>query len=106
MIDTLREQWKAWEAMPYPAAEHPPGSDAGMVAGVDVALTDGAIGSILDDAFSRGILTEDSRHDLAYALADLETVVPLLTEDGRTYFARALELLRAVADADAATHRA
>ena len=94
----LRARWLAWEATPYPTDEYPPGSDAGEVEGVDLALTDGDVGKILHDFFVAGRLDEEARATLPEALGDLARVVPHLKGRGRAYFETALELLSVVDD--------
>ena len=100
-MDDLTRGWGAWHALPYPESQYPPGSDVGEVAGVDLALLDGDVGMIVGKYIRRRGLDAESRSMLPVALDDLEKVVPLLAEPGRTYFSAALELLRAVRDAAA-----
>lgn len=95
--DSLYTRWRSWEGLPYPSIQHPPGSDQGEVLGVDLALVDGDVGAILADYFVGGG-PQDSRAMLPNAVAALERAVPSLEDPAHTYFAEALELLRAVAD--------
>lgn len=81
--------------MPYPTAQHPPGSDRGEVAGVDLALTDGDIAHVFDEYFSTGMVRELDRIRTA-ELASLERVVPLLVGPARLYFEESLALLQAI----------
>lgn len=44
----------AWESMPYPADDYPPGSDTGEVEGEDLALLDGDVAAVLSCAILGG----------------------------------------------------
>lgn len=101
--DELRSRWHRWQTLPYPTAQHPPGSDAGEVNGVDLALEAGDAAAILGDHFSDGRLGDDSRTGLPLTVAALERAVPSLQGPAFTYFAEALDLLRAVMDLEDAS---
>ena len=72
--DELRSRRDRWEALPYPKAQHPPGSDEGEVAGVDLALLAGDVAAIFWEYFATGRNTEfevmkgSSAEDLRRAL--------------------------------------
>jgi hypothetical protein len=100
-MDDLKDHWQIWEAMPYPSSQYPPGSDDGVVDGVDLALVDGDASKILTEFFIYGGLEDDSRAMLSHALDGLERAVPLLAEPAVAYFGLALSLLQAV---DGLTH--
>lgn len=86
--------------MPYPSDQYPPGSDAGEVAGVDLALTDGDLALILSEYFDPCYPDFDTRAMLPHVLDGLRRAVPQLTDPGREYFAVALDLLEDVAASD------
>src|SRR5689334_5739629 len=93
--DDLRSRWVRWEALPYPTEQHPPGSDAGDVAGVDLALTDGDVAAVFAEYFASGRNTEHGVVKASAAEA-LRLAVPSLEEPARTYFAEALAILEAI----------
>ena len=91
--DRLRKLWQAWEAMPYPTEQHPPGSlDDIERVGVDLALLDGDLGWVFDKFFDKGEL-DRSEPSLSNMLADLRRAIPNMTGHGRVYFELALVLL-------------
>lgn len=105
MSDDLRSRWQDWERLPYPASQYPPGSEAGRVAGVDLALTDGDAAAIFHQFFTSGQLPHGEDH-LQIVLRDLDRALPALRDPARTYFKEAADLLRAIHDrlaADRAT---
>lgn len=105
MSDDLRRRWQNWERLPYPASQYPPGSEAGRVAGVDLALTDGDAAMVFHQFFTSGQLPHGEDH-LQSVLRDLDRALPVLRDPARTYCKEAADLLRAIHDrlaADRAT---
>jgi hypothetical protein len=96
--DELIGRWRVWLEMPYPNDQYPPGSDDGVVGGVDLALVDGDAGKILADYFAGDGLDDDDRVMLPIAIAAMERALPTLAAPGRAYFAAALGLLHDVRD--------
>ena len=94
--ERLRKLWRAWEEMPYPTEQHPPGSleDIHRV-GVDLALLDGDLGGRLHLYFDRGEFNP-SDTALPYMLADLRRAIPHLEGHGRVYFELGLVLLEQI----------
>ncbi len=84
--------------MPYPSAQYPPGSEDAEVEGVDLALADGDVATILHDYCTRQELDPDDQTMLRHVLTSLTRALPSLEGPGRSYFETALELLKAVDD--------
>lgn len=84
----------AWDALPYPNDEYPPGSDEGEVAGEDLALLAGDVAAILHCAIRGGWdrLPEGDTL-LRHAIPAMERVLPELSPTGRAYFGPTLPLL-------------
>jgi hypothetical protein len=93
--DELRARWVRWEALPYPRAQHSPGSDEGEVAGVDLALTDGDVAAVFAEYFQSGTNTEFEA-TREYAADALRRTVPSLDGPARAYFGEALAILEAI----------
>lgn len=93
--DELRARWVRWEALPYPKAQHPPGSDEGEVAGVDLALTDGDVAAVFHEYFTSGTIREFEGIK-ASAAEDLQRAVPSLDGPAKIYFGEALAILEAI----------
>jgi len=96
-LEDARALWRAWTTSPYPNEQYPPGSEAGTVNGVDLALTAGDVAFVLGDFFDDGRLRPEARQMLPAALSSLESAVPSIAEPGQRYFADALTLVRYLA---------
>ena len=94
--DELRARRDRWEALPYyPKAQHPPGTDEGEVAGVDLALLAGDVAAIFWEYFETGRNTEfEVMKELS--VEDLRRAVPSLSGPAHTYFGEALDILEAI----------
>ena len=93
--DELKARWVRWEALAYPRAQHPPGSDEGEVAGVDLALTDGGAAAVFAEYFESG-MNREFEATRQYAAEALRRAVPSLDGPARTYFGEALAILEAI----------
>ena len=93
--DELIARWVRWEALPYPKAQHPPGSDEGEVAEVDLALLDGDVAAIFHEYFTSGTNTEFEGMKQP-AAEDLRRALPSLDGLARTYYGEALAILEAI----------
>ncbi len=84
----------AWESIPYPSADYPPGSDEGEVEGQDLALLDGDIGAVLGCAILGGWdRLGEGDAILEHSIPALASVLPHLSPAGRAYFEPAMALL-------------
>ena len=95
-MDDLAKQWDHWKRRPYPDAEYPPGSPAGEVARVDLALTTGDAAAVVDWFVSQERVDPSEPTIRKHALAALQRVLPLLSKSGRSYFEPLAEMLGAV----------
>jgi hypothetical protein len=86
-VSDARGLWLAWSEMRYPK-DYPPGSTAGVVDGVDLALSAGDLAKTFHLHFTDG-LGEADRLRLEAEMRQLERIVPMLRGDGRPYFAAA-----------------
>ena len=93
--DELKARWVRWEALPYPKAQYPPGSEQGEVAGIDLALLDGDVAAIFHEYFTSGTNTEFEGMKKPAAEA-LRRAVPSLDGPARTYYGEALAILEAI----------
>ncbi len=96
VMDDLATQWDRWKRRPYPDSDYPPGSPAGEVAGVDLALTTGDAAAVVHWFLSREWADPSEPTIRKHALEGLRRVLPLLSESGRTYFEPLADMLGAV----------
>lgn len=83
--------------MPFPDTEFPPGSPQAEIMGVDLALLDGDAASVVAWFVNGNVVDPEEERTLRIAsIADLEIVIPHLSESGRAYFGPLLAMLRLV----------
>jgi hypothetical protein len=93
----IRQLVDEWHRLPYPTDDYPPGSPAGEIEGIDLALLAGDAAFVID-AFLDSTLGSrgDEPVHRQTSLDAIEHVLPHLSEAGRAYFGGLLEILRAI----------
>ena len=95
LMTDLAPTLAAWESMPYPSDDYPPGFDEGEVEGEDLALLAGDVAAVLHCAIRGGWdRLADGDTILDSSIPALEHVLPSLSPTGRAYFEPPLSLLR------------
>lgn len=93
----IRQLVQEWRRLPYPSNDYPPGSPAGEIEGIDLALLAGdaafVVEAYLDQALDR---RADEPAHRRTSLEALQRVVPHLSEAGRAYFGGLFLILTAI----------
>ena len=84
------------DRMLYPKA-HPPGSEAGVVDGVDLALTDGEVGALIHGHVSGEPWDVNDTRSLIAAEAGLRRAIPYLEGEAKVFFDVELQIVRQLA---------